>query len=68
MIRSRCFCSGYLVDLSYSLVTYTFVIIQGGPEKTERHTSHNMWKQSLVAKYEVTSPEKMIPRSAILVQ
>ena len=32
--------------------------IQGGPEKTERDTSHNMWKQKLVSVYEVTSPEK----------
>ena len=30
-------------------------LIQGGPEKTKRHTSHNMWKQLLVSKFEVTS-------------
>ena len=29
--------------------------IHGGPEQTERDTSHNMWMQCLVSVYEVTS-------------
>ena len=32
--------------------------IQGGPEKMERDTSHNVWMQYLISVCEVTSPEK----------
>ena len=41
-----------------SLLTLFKPRIQGDPEKQQRDTSHNMWMQSMVSVYEVTSPEK----------
>ena len=34
------------------------ISIQGGPEKTERHTSNGIMIPQLVSVYAVTSPEK----------
>ena len=36
----------------------TFNELYRVPQKTEWHTSHNVWMQYLVSVYEVTSPEK----------
>ena len=48
------------IEICYALVR-TLVslgspIIQGGTDKTERHTSYNTWMQYMVSVYEVTSP------------